>query len=118
MTSVVSFDASASEAGSASSSNTEGSIRAFTPPPDSDDDDDNDTYIMADAFNAISAGTLARIATGEILDSPVLQCVQIKPMTSNGGMDRYRVVMNDTVHFIQGMLTQRAYLSVSQYARN
>lgn len=62
---------------------------------------------MADATSIISHGVLAQIAVGQQVGEPVLQCVQIKPMASQNGVERFRVVMNDTVNFIQGMLGQR-----------
>lgn len=63
---------------------------------------------MADAFSAISHGALQRITDGEQVDSPILQCVQIKPMAqAQGGTNRWRVVFNDTVNFIQGMIAIR-----------
>ncbi|KAF2770452.1 single-stranded DNA-binding replication protein A [Teratosphaeria nubilosa] len=62
---------------------------------------------MADAQSMISVGALQQVANGEQPQSPVLQCVQIKPMASNQGNERYRVVMNDTQNFIQGMLGQQ-----------
>lgn len=75
--------------------------------PDSDDDE---IFKMADASAALTKGALARIASEQAVDSPILQCVQIKPMASQStGADRYRVVMNDSVNFIQGMITQREF---------
>ncbi|KAK0322313.1 Replication factor A protein 1 [Friedmanniomyces endolithicus] len=62
---------------------------------------------MADALGVLSVGSLAQINSGEQLESMVLQCVQIKPMASQQGQERYRVVMNDSVHFIQCMLAQQ-----------
>jgi len=62
---------------------------------------------MADALGVLSVGSLAQINSGEQVESMVLQCVQIKPMASQQGQERYRVVMNDSVHFIQCMLAQR-----------
>ena len=69
---------------------------------------------MAEAFNALSHGCLSRIAedANSIVD-PILQCVQIKPMNSTNGAERYRVVMNDSTNFMQGMLGQREYPAVS-----
>ncbi|KAK5124363.1 hypothetical protein LTR85_001580 [Meristemomyces frigidus] len=62
---------------------------------------------MADAASAISVGSLELVGQGQIPDNPILQCVQIKPMASQNGNERYRVVMNDTRNFIQGMLAQQ-----------
>lgn len=62
---------------------------------------------MADAYSAVTSGALRRIFGGEELLEPVLQCVQIKPMASNNGQERYRVVLNDTQNFIQSMIAQR-----------
>ncbi|TKA83293.1 hypothetical protein B0A55_00771, partial [Friedmanniomyces simplex] len=63
---------------------------------------------MADALGVISAGSLAQINSGNPPDNPVLQCVQIKPMPSPQGQERYRVVMNDSLNFIQCMLAQQS----------
>jgi replication factor A1 len=63
---------------------------------------------MGDAANAISVGALRRITEGETVENPVLQCVQIKPMAKGqGGQERWRIVFNDTVNFIQGMMSMR-----------
>jgi hypothetical protein len=64
---------------------------------------------MADAASAITLGSLRQIAEQgvESLENPIVQCVQIKPMNSPNGIERYRVVMNDTQNFMQGMLAQR-----------
>ncbi|KAK5135705.1 hypothetical protein LTR08_004691 [Meristemomyces frigidus] len=62
---------------------------------------------MADAMSVVSVGSLEQIGRGLLPESPVLQCVQIKPMASQNGNERYRVVMNDTQNFIQGMLGQQ-----------
>ena len=58
-------------------------------------------------MSVISVGALEQVASGDMPDEPILQCVQIKPMASQNGNERYRVVMNDTKNFIQGMLGQR-----------
>lgn len=65
---------------------------------------------MEAAQSLISVGALADIANGSPPENPIFQCVQIKPMSSNQGNERYRVVMNDTRNFIQGMLGQRKYM--------
>ncbi|EMC95917.1 hypothetical protein BAUCODRAFT_71964 [Baudoinia panamericana UAMH 10762] len=62
---------------------------------------------MADPMNVISVGTLAQVARGTLPENPIMQCVQIKPMASTQGQERYRVVWNDTTNFIQGMLAQQ-----------
>lgn len=62
---------------------------------------------MEAARNLISVGALTDIANGHPPENPIFQCVQIKPMSSNQGNERYRVVMNDTRNFIQGMLGQQ-----------
>lgn len=63
---------------------------------------------MGDAFTAVSHGALRSITEGQNVDSPILQCVQIKPMAQGqNGTERWRVVFNDTVNFIQGMIAQR-----------
>lgn len=40
---------------------------------------------------------------------PVCQCVQIKALSSNteGGAERYRVVLSDITNFVQSMLATR-----------
>lgn len=63
---------------------------------------------MANPINAISVGCLRRVFAGESVVDPVVQCVQIKPMPSMpNGQERYRVVFNDTINFIQSMIAQR-----------
>lgn len=63
---------------------------------------------MAEAMNALTQGCLRQITENpDSISEPVLQCVQIKPMNSQQGAERYRVVMNDSVNFMQGMLGQR-----------
>jgi len=64
-------------------------------------------FTMADAMNAVSAGALRKVFTGEHVVDPVVQCVQIKSMQSGNGQERYRVVFNDSVNFIQSMIAQR-----------
>lgn len=69
---------------------------------------DSDQDIMADAFDVISHGALQNITQGNNVEGPILQCVQIKPMAQGqNGTERWRVVFNDTVNFIQGMIAQR-----------
>ncbi|KAI7638434.1 hypothetical protein KC322_g21262, partial [Hortaea werneckii] len=63
---------------------------------------------MADAMSVLSVGALEQVATGELPQEPIMQCVQIKPMASQNGNERYRVVMNDSRNFIQGMLGQQS----------
>jgi len=65
---------------------------------------------MADPSSIISHGCLAKIEQNESVVDPVMQCLQIKPMASQNNQERYRVVMNDTANFIQGMLGQREYI--------
>lgn len=63
---------------------------------------------MADAASALTLGSLARAAAREDVPQPILQCLQIKAMASQTGTsDRYRVVMSDSVNYMQGMITQR-----------
>ncbi|CAK4032170.1 related to single-stranded DNA-binding replication A (RPA), large (70 kD) subunit and related [Lecanosticta acicola] len=60
---------------------------------------------MTDALGAITIGALKSITEGVTIDNPILQCVQIKPMANNNnGQERWRIVFNDTVNFIQGMI--------------
>ena len=60
-----------------------------------------------DASQIISVGALRQAAEGQEVEAPILQCVQLKPMSSQNGAERFRVVMNDSVNFMQGMLGQR-----------
>lgn len=65
---------------------------------------------MADALSALTQGSLRQITEGSLADEqPVVQCVQIKPMNSQNGAERFRVVMSDSINFIQGMLGQRMF---------
>lgn len=73
---------------------------AFTP---------DSLFDMADPFSAITQGALQRISSQEDVVDPVVQCVQIKPMApGQNGIERFRVVWNDTVNFIQSMITSQA----------
>ena len=60
-----------------------------------------------DASQVISVGALRQAAENQEVEAPILQCVQLKPMSSQNGAERFRVVMNDSVNFMQGMLGQR-----------
>jgi replication factor A1 len=63
---------------------------------------------MANPMDAITTGCLRRVFAGEQIIDPVVQCVQIKPMSNSAtGVERFRVVFNDTVNFIQSMLAQQ-----------
>lgn len=73
-----------------------------------DTDSQSSATAMANPYNAISAGCLRRVFAGENVVDPVVQCVQIKPMAKGpNDQERYRVVFNDTVNFIQSMIAQR-----------
>jgi len=62
-----------------------------------------------DAYSAITHGCLRRVFEGEEVVDPVVQCVQLKALQPNqGGPERFRVVFNDTVNFIQSMIAQQA----------
>ncbi|KAK4939838.1 hypothetical protein LTR28_009273, partial [Elasticomyces elasticus] len=63
---------------------------------------------MGDPLSAITQGAMSRVFSGEQVIDPVLQCVQIKPMASNVGGERYRVVFSDVTNFIQSMMAQQA----------
>ena len=59
------------------------------------------------AADALTQGCLRQICDNALsVDEPVVQCVQIKPMASQNGVERWRIVMSDSVNFIQGMLGQ------------
>ena len=64
---------------------------------------------MADAaFNAIDHGSLRKLTEGDTNSHPTVQCVQIKALAPGvGGQERWRIVFNDTVNFIQGILATR-----------
>ncbi|KAI9683656.1 MAG: Replication factor A protein 1 [Trizodia sp. TS-e1964] len=67
-----------------------------------------------DPAAAISQGSLRDIFTHEdpsqwSFPTPVLQCVQVKPMAQQSGApDRYRVVLSDIQNFVQCMLAVQA----------
>lgn len=64
---------------------------------------------MADAHSVISHGALLEISRGQTIQNPILQCVQIKPMAAGvNGEERWRVVFNDTINFIQGMIAMQS----------
>ena len=70
---------------------------------------------MADALGAISQGALRRISNNEEVVDPIVQCVQIKPMgAGTNGEPRYRVVWNDTINFIQSMITTQSTWIVTE----
>ena len=71
------------------------------------DSQDSERFRMADALSQLTEGCLRRITDGGQEDNPVVQCVQIKPMNNQTGAERYRVVMSDSINFMQGMLGQR-----------
>ena len=63
---------------------------------------------MADAFSTLTHGALRQITDGTLaVEEPVFQCLQIKTMSTQQGVERYRVVMSDGTNFMQGMLGQR-----------
>ena len=64
---------------------------------------------MADAMSMLTKGCLLQSTLGTLqVEQPVVQCVQVKPMNNNqNGVERWRVVMSDSVNFMQGMLGQR-----------
>src|ERR1700761_2022548 len=75
------------------------------------DSQQSELFRMADAYSALTHGCLQKIAEGSLdVAEPVVQCVQIKPMNSQAGEELYRVVMSDSVNFMQGMLGQRMYI--------
>jgi hypothetical protein len=66
---------------------------------------------MADAAGVLSAGVLRGVTEGQVVENPIVQCVQIKPMSANQatGQERWRVVFNDSINFMQGMLASRTW---------
>lgn len=72
-------------------------------------------YDIMDAAAALTQGALRRISDNEDVHEPIVQCVQIKPMAPGAnGQERYRVVWNDSVNFIQSMITQQANWIVTE----
>lgn len=70
---------------------------------------------IMDAHGALTHGALRRISENEEVIEPIVQCVQIKPMAPGAnGQERYRVVWNDTLNFIQSMITQQANWIVTE----
>lgn len=68
-----------------------------------------------DAAAALTQGALRRISDNDDVHEPIVQCVQIKPMAPGAnGQERYRVVWNDSVNFIQSMITQQANWIVTE----
>ena len=75
---------------------------SFTPPADLQ------SIEMANAIDVLTHGCLRQITEDQSsVAQPIVQCVQIKPMAGQNGMQRFRVVMSDSVNFMQGMLGQR-----------
>jgi hypothetical protein len=73
------------------------------------DSQDSELVRMADPASALTQGALLRCTQGEEVDQPVVQCVQIKQMNNQNGVERWRIVMNDGLNFMQGMLSTREY---------
>lgn len=93
----------AESAGSQASSATLHSNSRFTP-----DSEEDHQLIMDAAEKMLTKGALLQISEGDLrTEEPILQCVQIKPMASQGNVERFRVVMSDSLNFMQGMLGQR-----------
>ncbi|PNS20586.1 hypothetical protein CAC42_313 [Sphaceloma murrayae] len=70
---------------------------------------------MADPMDVLSVGCLRRVFAGEEVIDPIVQCVQIKPMQNQAnGVERYRVVFNDTHNFIQSMIAQQTNWIVTE----
>lgn len=73
---------------------------------------------MANPLDAISVGCLRRVFNNETVTDPIVQCVQIKPMQSQpNGVERYRVVFNDTNNFIQSMIATRESFATADLKR-
>lgn len=90
------------EASSPASTNTLRSETELTP-----ESQESDTIDM-DASDVLTKGALRQITDNTLgIDNPVVQCLQIKPMASQNGVERFRVVMSDSINFMQGMLGQR-----------
>lgn len=68
----------------------------------------SDSFRMADAISMLTKGCLVQSTLGTLeVDQPIVQCVQVRPMNNQNGVERWRVVMSDSVNFMQGMLGQR-----------
>ncbi|KAG8623072.1 hypothetical protein KVT40_008048 [Elsinoe batatas] len=109
----------AQEASSAYTKANSAHIRNHQPvlPPDSDPDEIILTppETMADPMEVLSVGCLRRVFAGEEVTNPIVQCVQIKPMANQAnGVERYRVVFNDTHNFIQSMIAQQTNYIVTE----
>lgn len=89
------------EASSPASTNTLQSDAELTP------NSQESEPLSMNASDVLTQGALRQITDGVQIDSPVVQCVQIKPMASQNGVERFRVVMSDSINFMQGMLGQR-----------
>ena len=60
-----------------------------------------------EALSALDAGSLEAIFqnTPGRVQQPIVQCVQVRPMQSNGeNTERYRVVFSDGKNYVQTML--------------
>lgn len=65
-----------------------------------------------DLSDVLTKGALRQISDNDLqTPEPIVQCVQIKPMANQNGVERFRVVMNDGVNFMQGMLGQREFFA-------
>lgn len=75
-------------------------------------------------MDAKSSAALARLDTGSLVaifenspgrvEHPVVQCVQIKPITGQPGTpERYRVVFSDSQNYVQTMLHTAANFHVT-----
>ena len=106
----ITLDASASNRNEAPPNNTSFSSDGTLTP----DSQYSELVRMADAQSVISAGALQQINLEQHPEPITLQCVQIKPMASQQGQERYRVVMNDSLNFIQCMLGTRESDSCAQ----
>ena len=72
------------------------------------DSQESQQLIMDAAESMLTKGALVQITQDNLqTEEPIVQCVQIKPMASQNGAERFRVVMSDSLNFMQGMLGQR-----------
>ena len=76
---------------------------------------DSALFKMADAASILTQGCIARAAENQLPqgEEVIVQCVQVKTMGNPNNPqpnapERYRVVVNDSINFMQGMLGQRA----------
>lgn len=69
---------------------------------------------MSYSGGSLTVGSVKRIYEKNEDGEPILQIVDIKKMIGQGGRERYRLIISDSVHFIQSMLGTQMH----QYMEN